>query len=207
MGVGTEDKSRSELEKALALINRASWSRSLTEAARCTELLDALRILLDAYPRPLDGIPDDVQRALARRRKGRSTAKPKRAQPEWVTHLIAQQVIRDSLETTLDHPSSRLAVYGTLAPGESNHHVVASIPGRWEDGTVRGVVGKMGPYPTFHWKKPGGVVAVMVLHSAYLTNHWQRLDRFEGPGYRRILVPIERAGDEVVVANLYEGLG
>ncbi len=61
MGVETGDKSLSELEKALALINRASWSRSLTEAARCNELLDALRILLDAYPRPLDGIPDDVQ--------------------------------------------------------------------------------------------------------------------------------------------------
>ena len=32
----------------------------------------------------------------------------------------------------------RLVVYGTLAPGESNEHVMADIPGRWTPAVVRG---------------------------------------------------------------------
>ena len=32
----------------------------------------------------------------------------------------------------------RMAFYGTLRPGESNHYEVRSIPGTWRTGTVRG---------------------------------------------------------------------
>src|ERR671911_2411458 len=31
-----------------------------------------------------------------------------------------------------------LAVYGTLAPGQPNHHVVAPLGGEWTDGLVEG---------------------------------------------------------------------
>ncbi|MFG1925077.1 hypothetical protein [Cryptosporangium sp. NPDC048952] len=31
-----------------------------------------------------------------------------------------------------------LFVYGTVAPGEPNAHVLADVPGTWEPGSVRG---------------------------------------------------------------------
>ena len=34
----------------------------------------------------------------------------------------------------------RLFVYGTLAPGRSNAHVLATVPGTWEPATVRGTL-------------------------------------------------------------------
>ena len=41
---------------------------------------------------------------------------------------------------TLYDASHRLAVYGSLAPGQTNHHVVADIPGTWTGGTVEGLL-------------------------------------------------------------------
>ncbi|HYW12230.1 MAG TPA: hypothetical protein VE871_09735, partial [Longimicrobium sp.] len=34
--------------------------------------------------------------------------------------------------------SGTLAVYGTLAPGQPNHHVVAPLGGEWTDGVIEG---------------------------------------------------------------------
>ena len=34
--------------------------------------------------------------------------------------------------------TQRLFVYGTLAPGRANEHVLADVPGTWELATVRG---------------------------------------------------------------------
>ena len=34
--------------------------------------------------------------------------------------------------------TQRLFVYGTLAPGRANGHVLADVPGTWELATVRG---------------------------------------------------------------------
>jgi hypothetical protein len=34
--------------------------------------------------------------------------------------------------------SHTLAVYGTLAPGQPNHHVVAPLGGEWTDGLIEG---------------------------------------------------------------------
>ena len=84
----------------------------------------------------------------------------------------------------------RLAVYGTLAPGRPNAHVLADVPGRWIEGTVRGVLHESGwgaalGYPGIVLDPDGPTVAVSVLESPALRDHWRRLDAFEGPGYRR----------------------
>jgi gamma-glutamylcyclotransferase (GGCT)/AIG2-like uncharacterized protein YtfP len=34
--------------------------------------------------------------------------------------------------------TDRLFIYGTLAPGRPNEHVLADVPGTWERATVRG---------------------------------------------------------------------
>jgi gamma-glutamylcyclotransferase (GGCT)/AIG2-like uncharacterized protein YtfP len=99
---------------------------------------------------------------------------------------------------------TRLAVYGTLRPGESNHAMLADVPGEWLSGTVEGVRFVAKGYPAFLRRPGNGLVPVSVLTSAALSEHWARLDEFEGADYRRILVPVTLASGAVVVANLYE---
>jgi gamma-glutamylcyclotransferase (GGCT)/AIG2-like uncharacterized protein YtfP len=113
--------------------------------------------------------------------------------------------------------SHTLAVYGTLAPGRPNHHVVAPLGGEWTDGLIEGDLLPLGwgadlGYPGFRPRAGGDAIAVQVLTAPLLATAWPDLDRFEGPGYRRILVPVfgaepspEQAGERrlYTVANLY----
>ncbi len=109
--------------------------------------------------------------------------------------------------------SQTLAVYGTLAPGQPNHHVVAPLGGEWTDGVIEGDLFPVGwgatlGYPAFRPRVGGAAVAVKVLTSPLLATAWPNLDHFEGVEYRRILVPVFRSGlgDErrlYTVANLY----
>ncbi|HEU4452573.1 MAG TPA: gamma-glutamylcyclotransferase [Longimicrobium sp.] len=109
--------------------------------------------------------------------------------------------------------SQVLAVYGTLAPGQPNHHVVAPMGGEWTAGVIEGDLSPMGwgatlGYPAFVPRAGGANVAVHVLTAPALADAWPALDEFEGAGYRRILVPVfsPAAGDErrlYTVANLY----
>ncbi len=110
-----------------------------------------------------------------------------------------------------------LAVYGTLAPGQPNHHVLAPLGGEWTDGLIEGDLIPLGwgaalGYPGFRPRAGGDAVAVRVLTAPSLATAWPALDRFVGPGYRRILVPIfgtelgpEQADERRLrtVANLY----
>ena len=113
--------------------------------------------------------------------------------------------------------SHTLAVYGTLAPGQPNHHVVAPLRGEWTDGLIEGDLLPVGwgaalGYPGFRPRVGGDAVAVQVLRAPLLATAWPDLDRFEGPGYRRILVPVfstelssGQPGERLLhtVANLY----
>ena len=125
-----------------------------------------------------------------------------------------------SAERQLDslfNASHRLAVYGTLAPGQPNHHVVAPLGGEWTNGLVEGELFPEGwgaalGYPAFRPRSGGTAVAVQVLTAPSLATAWPALDRFEGPEYQRVLVPVfgtepgpGRAGERrlYTVANLY----
>ena len=106
-----------------------------------------------------------------------------------------------------------LAVYGTLAPGRPNHHVVAPLGGEWAEGVVEGELSAEGwgatlGYPAFRPRAGGAAVAVRVLTSSALPDAWTALDEFEGAEYRRLLVPVlrpARAGERTLltVANIY----
>ncbi len=103
----------------------------------------------------------------------------------------------------------RLAVYGSLAPGQPNHRVIQAIRGAWHDGFVRGRLKRTGwgsgiGFPAFTWDPGGDRVRVKLLVSSELPRHWERLDAFEGADYLRILVPVEDEGGRLIaVANLY----
>ncbi len=91
--------------------------------------------------------------------------------------------------------SHTLALYGTLAPGQPNHHVVAPLGGEWTEGLVEGDLLSAGwgaalGYPGFRPRAGGEDVTVHVLSATSLATAWSDLDRFEGPGYQRILVPV-----------------
>src|ERR687897_3264524 len=96
---------------------------------------------------------------------------------------------------SLFRTSHTLAVYGTLAPGQPNHHVVAPLEGEWTDGLIEGDLLPVGwgaalGYPGFRPRVGGDAVAVQVLVASSFAPGWATLYRFEGPGYQRILVPI-----------------
>jgi gamma-glutamylcyclotransferase (GGCT)/AIG2-like uncharacterized protein YtfP len=104
-------------------------------------------------------------------------------------------------------PEHRLAVYGTLAPGKPNHHQLAGLTGTWRHGSVRGrlVEGGWGSamgYPALIPDEKAAPVAVQLFESADLPAHWQRLDDFEGDGYRRVAVAVALP-DEVLQAFIY----
>jgi gamma-glutamylcyclotransferase (GGCT)/AIG2-like uncharacterized protein YtfP len=96
----------------------------------------------------------------------------------------------------------RLAVYGTLAPGEVNHDQLSECTGTWRSGTVRGWRRER-EYPELVLDASGPQVAVQVLESPALAEVWPRLDEFEGEGYRRVLVEVRFAGGGTTVANVY----
>ena len=115
------------------------------------------------------------------------------------------------LEGLLDYPERRLAAYGSLLPGEDNHHHIATLVGRWTRGTVEGRLLDRGwaerrGYPGFLARVPGDPVAVNVFESLALPGAWERLDAFEGAAYRRILIRVETEAGPVV-SNIYEWLG
>lgn len=104
--------------------------------------------------------------------------------------------------------SRRLAVYGSLAPGESNHHVLADVSGEWFDTIVRGRLIDSGwgsdlGYPALRWDPNGDDVPAKLFVSAHLRKQWDRIDAFEGDHYRRDLVTVHHPGGETSVANAY----
>jgi gamma-glutamylcyclotransferase (GGCT)/AIG2-like uncharacterized protein YtfP len=90
---------------------------------------------------------------------------------------------------------TRLVVYGTLAPGEANHDVVRGIGGTWSRAAIHGHLHDTGwgltyGFPALAWNPDGPPVDAHLLESAELGEHWARLDTFEGPAYRRQVVPV-----------------
>lgn len=102
----------------------------------------------------------------------------------------------------------RLFVYGTLAPGRSNHEVVEDIPGSWEPASMKGVLfpegwGATMGYPGVVPSTDGGEVEGFLFASADLDEHWPRLDSFEGDGYERVSVTVTVGDGQDVEAYVY----
>lgn len=101
-----------------------------------------------------------------------------------------------------------LFVYGSLAPGRPNAHVLADVPGTWEPAAVRGTLLQEGwgaamGYPGIVLDPHGDRVEGLLFTSEALPEHWARLDAFEGAGYRRVLTVVARADGVAVDAYVY----
>ncbi|MBS0582100.1 MAG: gamma-glutamylcyclotransferase [Proteobacteria bacterium] len=104
--------------------------------------------------------------------------------------------------------TDRLFVYGTLAPGRPNAHMLAPVPGEWQPATVRGTLFQEGwgaavGFPGIVLDDRAEPVHGFVFTSPELGDHWSRLDEFEGDGYERVAVVAELANGERVQAQIY----
>ncbi len=113
-----------------------------------------------------------------------------------------QALTRFAMSNRMEAPNTRLATYGSLAPGRVNHHQLATLRGEWSRGTVRGKLldegwGSALGFPGLVLDPAGTPIDVSLFESEDLPQHWARLDQFEGPGYRRAVARVSTAAGEV----------
>lgn len=103
----------------------------------------------------------------------------------------------------------RLFVYGTLAPGRPNEHVLSEIGGVWEAATVTGRLRQAGwgavmGYPGIDLDEQGDEIQGYLFSSEKLSDHWAKLDEFEGEAYERVLTSVKRQDNQTVDAYIYK---
>lgn len=102
----------------------------------------------------------------------------------------------------------RLFVYGTLAPGKPNEHILANIGGTFEPASVKGKLHQQGwgaalGYPGIELDERGGDVEGFLFSSENLSQHWKSLDDFEGEGYQRRLAEVTLKDGTTLAAYVY----
>lgn len=102
----------------------------------------------------------------------------------------------------------RLFVYGTLAPGRPNEHILRDIGGAWQGATVRGYLREEGwgaemGYPGIDLDERGDEVEGFVFSSENLATHWSTLDEFEGDAYGRVRAKVKLRDGSVIDAYIY----
>jgi gamma-glutamylcyclotransferase (GGCT)/AIG2-like uncharacterized protein YtfP len=171
---------------------KAGWTRWHQTGARSAEVLDRLcRALLVVRNNLRHGEKSRFGPDMERARRNREVSK------------IVRPVLKDMLDFVLDRPSQKLAIYGTLRPGQPNHHIL-DIDGTWLPVTLPGVINEEDGLPVFRFAPDASVDAELFL-SSILPTRWQRLDEFEGSRYQRVL-GLYRSDDLTGVANVYEGV-
>ena len=106
-----------------------------------------------------------------------------------------------------DAAANRLAVYGSLAPGEANAAVLAPLSGSWRQGSVRGTLHTVGwaaglGYRAIRLDLQAPEVPVWLFSSPDLPGFWATLDAFEGDDYERVVTEV-RVDDGLFEANIY----
>ena len=104
--------------------------------------------------------------------------------------------------------ATRLATYGTLAPGQVNHRQMDGMTGTWSTGEVCGHVHAEGwgsdlGCPGIVLDPAGKGVSVQIFTSEDLQANWTRLDAFEGREYRRTVTMADTANGPLAV-SIYE---
>jgi gamma-glutamylcyclotransferase (GGCT)/AIG2-like uncharacterized protein YtfP len=102
-----------------------------------------------------------------------------------------------------------LFVYGTLAPGRPNEHVLTEIGGTWEAGNVTGRLRQAGwgaemGYPGIDLYEGGDEIQGFLFSSETLSDHWGMLDEFEGEAYERVSTVVKLKDNRKVDAYIYQ---
>jgi gamma-glutamylcyclotransferase (GGCT)/AIG2-like uncharacterized protein YtfP len=104
----------------------------------------------------------------------------------------------------MNDPETKLIVYGSLAPGEANHFLLAGLTGEWYRCSIRGHLGHYRGFKSFRYAPQGPEHPAWLLESSELPRIIEDLDDFEGAEYERIVVPTQ-VGDRWVRAQIYAG--
>lgn len=101
-----------------------------------------------------------------------------------------------------------LFVYGTLAPGRPNEHVLGEVGGSWEAASVTGRLRQEGwgaemGYPGLDLDEKGEEIAGFLFTSENLSAYWEKLDAFEGSAYERVLTSAKLEDNRAVDAYVY----
>lgn len=101
-----------------------------------------------------------------------------------------------------------LFIYGSLAPGRPNAHIMEGIEGNWQAGTTQGYLIEAGwgadlGYPAIRLDKQGDVVAGFLFSSTELDQFWPMLDEFEGEAYQRSLTQVKTDNGRLYDAYIY----
>lgn len=106
------------------------------------------------------------------------------------------------------HEIQHLFVYGTLAPGKPNQHILAGLDGQWQPATVIGTLHEEGwgadlGYPGIKLTDDGNKVKGLVFSSNELVQYWPQLDAFEGEAYERVITQAELPDQRRVTTFIY----
>jgi gamma-glutamylcyclotransferase (GGCT)/AIG2-like uncharacterized protein YtfP len=104
--------------------------------------------------------------------------------------------------------NQRLFVYGSLAPGRPNEHILAPLGGTWQRATVRGHLKQQGwgaamGFPGLVLDAAGEEIPGLVFSSEHLASFWATLDDLEGEDYVRVQVDVALDGGGSVAAYVY----
>lgn len=98
----------------------------------------------------------------------------------------------------MSDPGQRLVVYGSLAPGEVNHHALGEAGrGHWQPCIVKAQMGMIGPWKILSLDDGAGWIEAQLLTSPHLPAIWQALDEFEGQAYKRVICTADTASGPV----------
>ena len=107
-------------------------------------------------------------------------------------------------------PEKILIIYGTLAPGRQNHHIIEHVKGVWKEGIIRGKLESSGwgahlGYKAFRHGESElqEIIKAFVFFSDELLDNWKMRDEFEGDEYKRILAKYELDNGETGVGYIY----
>ena len=104
--------------------------------------------------------------------------------------------------------TKNLFVYGTLAPGRPNEHVLTALGGTWQPATVKGHPKQQGwgaemGYPGLVLDEAGEEIKGFIFSSEHLKKHWDALDEFEGEQYKRVLTEVYLDDGSSTEAHIY----
>ena len=134
--------------------------------------------------------------------------------------MIDQRLIRDAnaarlagrldrrAEAALADANRRLVVYGSLAPGQANGHILAPLGGYWNEVTFEGRLvdagwGAAKGYPALVLNPADEVIEGHCITSMALPEVFDALDHFEGEEYVRLIHPYRTREGQRGIANIY----
>lgn len=123
---------------------------------------------------------------------------------EEICKLI-HPTLSEIINILLEKPSDKLLLYGTLKTGKSNSSILDNYRNNSKNVSIWGFIEMENdlPYYTFSISSSQNEIKAELINNNELNTHFDKLDEFEGPTYRRIKVPFKNE-NEVEIGQVYE---